>query len=264
METATKIFWFFRLCGLLRRHLRMRVEKLIAPRRQERKENIFYLSKLGGLCAFARKFFLRVLRALRGESCLKNFACGPAALRLRSESSSTINPEEPIFLQARGRREALTRSLFALLIAATFTLLTASPAQAQTRQEQAELKNVVGEVEVLRRGTTTWLKAKDGMLLDAGDEVRAAKDSGAELVMGDGSVVMVFARSRLQIRQLTTDGTTRTSFFHLVVGIVRYIVAKPAVTLVGTRQNVFSISTPTAVMAARGTDGILSYFPSQK
>jgi hypothetical protein len=137
------------------------------------------------------------------------------------------------------------------------------PALAQT-QEQAELKNVVGEVEVLRRGTTTWQPAKAGMLLSTGDEIRAAQDSGAELAMTDGSVVMVFARSRLQIRQLTSEATTRTSFFHLVVGVVRYIVAKPAVTLVGTRQNVFSISTPTAVMAARGTDGILSYYPSQQ
>lgn len=158
------------------------------------------------------------------------------------------------------------RPAFGLLVAAIFTLLAAIPAAAQTRQEQAELKNVVGEVEVLRRGTTTWQPAKAGMLLSAGDEIRAAKDSGAELAMGDGSVVMVFARSRLQVRQLTSDAATqtRTSFFHLVVGVVRYIVAKPAVTLIGTRQNVFSISTPTAVMAARGTDGILSYYPSQK
>ena len=161
--------------------------------------------------------------------------------------------------------QRLTRLVFALLVGAIFTLLATIPALAQTRQEQAELKTVVGEVEVLRRGTTTWQAASVGMLLSTGDEIRAAQDSGAELAMTDGSVVMVFARSRLQIRQLTTEAATRTSFFHLVVGVVRYIVAKPAVTLVGTRQNVnvFSISTPTAVMAARGTDGIISYYPSQ-
>ena len=161
--------------------------------------------------------------------------------------------------------ERLARRVSALLVGAIFTLLATVPALAQTRQEQAELKNVVGEVEVLRRGTTNWQPASAGMLLSAGDEIRAAQDSGAELAMVDGSTVMVFARSRLQIRQLTTDTATqeRASFFHLVVGVVRYIVAKPAVTLIGTRQNVFSISTPTAVMAARGTDGILSYFPSQ-
>jgi outer membrane lipoprotein-sorting protein len=179
-----------------------------------------------------------------------------------------------IFLQAHGwtgsasaimKPQRLTRLVFALLVGAIFTLLATIPALAQTRQEQAELKTVVGEVEVLRRGTTTWQAASVGMFLSTGDEIRAAQDSGAELAMTDGSVVMVFARSRLQIRQLTTEAATRTSFFHLVVGVVRYIVAKPAVTLVGTRQNVnvFSISTPTAVMAARGTDGIISYYPSQ-
>ena len=157
------------------------------------------------------------------------------------------------------------RLVFALWVGAIFTLLATIPVLAQTRQEPAELKTVVGQVEVLRRGTTIWQPATAGMLLSAGDEIRAAQDSGAELAMTDGSVVMVFARSRLQIRQLTTDAATqeRTSFFHLAVGVIRYIVAKPAVTLVGTRQNMFSISTPTAVMAARGTDGILSYYPSQ-
>lgn len=163
------------------------------------------------------------------------------------------------------KRQRLTRLAFALLVGAIFALLATIPALAQTRQEQAELKAVVGEVEVLRRGTTAWQPASVGMLLSAGDEIRAAQDSGAELAMVDGSVVMVFARSRLQIRQLTTETATqtRTSLFHLVVGVIRYVVVKPAVTLVGTRQNVFGISTPTAVMAARGTDGILSYFPSQ-
>jgi hypothetical protein len=179
-----------------------------------------------------------------------------------------------IFLQAHGwkcsaspimKPQRLIRLVFQLWVGAIFTWLASIPALAQTRQEQAELKSVVGEVEVLRRGTTTWQGASVGMHLSAGDEIRAAQDSGAELAMSDGSVVMVFARSRLQVRQLTSDAATRTSFFHLVVGAIRYIVAKPAATLVGTRENVnvFSISTPTAVMAARGTDGIISYYPSQ-
>jgi FecR protein len=178
---------------------------------------------------------------------------------LDADRITNIEAKGPIMTQR------LTRLVFALWVGVIFTLLATIPALAQTRQEQAELKTVVGEVEVLRRGTTTWQAASVGMLLSTGDEIRAAQNSGAELAMTDGSVVMVFARSRLQIRQLTTEAATqeRTSFFHLVVGVVRYIVAKPAVTLVGTRQNMFSISTPTAVMAARGTDGILSYYPSQ-
>jgi FecR protein len=149
----------------------------------------------------------------------------------------------------------------ALWFAALWALLSAVPAPAQVRQEEAKLTNVVGQVEVLRRGTTAWQPAKAGMTLAVGDEIRAAKDSGAEIVTVDGSVIMVFAQSRLQVRQLTTETATQTrmSWFHLAVGFVRYIVSQPAVTLVRTRQNQFTISTPTAVMAARGTDGILGY-----
>ena len=146
-----------------------------------------------------------------------------------------------------------------LFIAVITTLLSAAPAPAQVRQDQAKLANVVGQVEVLRRGTTAWQPAKSGMPLSAGDEVRAAQNSGAEIAMVDGSILMVFAQSRLQIRQLTSEAQTRTSMFHLVVGLVRYVVSQAGVTLVGTRQNQFTISTPTAVMAARGTDGILGY-----
>ena len=149
----------------------------------------------------------------------------------------------------------------ALWFAVLWALLSAVPASAQVRQEEAKLTNVVGQVEVLRRGTTAWQPAKAGMTLAVGDEIRAAKDSGAEIVTVDGSVIMVFAQSRLQVRQLTTETATQTrmSWFHLAVGFVRYIVSQPAVTLVRTRQNQFTISTPTAVMAARGTDGILGY-----
>ena len=155
----------------------------------------------------------------------------------------------------------VSAKIFSCLIGALLTLLSAAPAPAQVRQEQAKLTNVVGQVEVLRRGTTAWQPAKSGMALSAGDEIRAAQDSGAEIAMVDGSIVMVFARSRLQIRQLTTETATqeRTSWFHLAVGLVRYIVSQPAVTLVRARQNQFTISTPTAVMAARGTDGVLGY-----
>jgi hypothetical protein len=140
------------------------------------------------------------------------------------------------------------------------------PALAQVGQEQAQLTVVVGEVEVLKKGETTWQPARVGMSLSAGDDIRAAEKSGAELAMVDGSVIMVLARSRLQIRHLGTEATSqrRASWFHLVVGAVRYIVLKPAVVLVGARQeDAFTISTPTAVMAVRGTDGILTYFPGK-
>ena len=159
----------------------------------------------------------------------------------------------------------LTRLTFSLLAGSVFTWVSTMPAPAQMRQEQAKLTVVVGQVQVLRKGGTTWQPARLGMALSAGDEIRAGQKSGAELAMVDGSVVMILARTRLQIRQLATEAATRsrTSWFHLVVGIVRYVVVKAAVVLVQTRQDMFAISTPTAVVAVRGTDGITSHFPGK-
>ncbi|MFQ5872376.1 MAG: FecR domain-containing protein [Dehalococcoidia bacterium] len=153
----------------------------------------------------------------------------------------------------------LTRLVLSLLVGTVLAFLSTMPAVAQMRQEQAKLTLVVGQVEVLRKGGTAWQPARLGMLLSAGDEIRAAENSGAELAMVDGSVIQVFAQSRLQIRQLTSEVATRrrTSWFHLVVGIVRYVVVKAAVVLVQARQDVFAISTPTAVVAVRGTEGFV-------
>src|SRR5262245_59052005 len=180
--------------------------------------------------------------------------CGLRIFHLRALRASAVR-----YLNLSSHRRG--PRIFSVWVGAILTLLSITPAPAQVRQEQAKLTNVVGQVEVLRRGTTAWQPAKAGLALSVGDEIRAAQDSGAEIAMVDGSIVMVFARSRLQIRQLTTETATqeRTSWFHLVVGLVRYIVSQPAVTLVRARQNQFTISTPTAVMAARGTDGVLSY-----
>ena len=199
-----------------------------------------------------------------------NFEISPGKfLSMRSLRSMRLNRlfpprPEPVLSNVEGRFSGEQKGLpkiLSLWLGVIFMLLWTAPAPAQVRQEQAKLNNLVGQVEVLRRGTTNWQPATSGMPLSAGDEVRAGQDSGAQIPMVDGSIVMVFPRSRLQIRELSTETTTqtRTSMFHLVVGLVRYIVSQPAVTLVRARQNQFTISTPTAVMAARGTDGILGY-----
>ena len=160
----------------------------------------------------------------------------------------------------------LTRQVLSLLLGTAFLLLTTVPVPAQVRLEQAKVTIMVGQVEVLRKGATAWQPGRLGMLLWAGDEIRAAQGSVAELAMTDGSVVKVIAGSRLQIRQLESDPSTRarTSWFHLVVGRVRFVVVRAAVILVQARQGRFAISTPTAVAAIRGSDGLISYSPATR
>ena len=120
----------------------------------------------------------------------------------------------------------------------------------------ARLTRVTGRVEVLPNGQTSWLPATVGGQLRERDEIRAFAGGSAVLVLADASTLILAENSRMVVTRLEGDpgGQTRHVLFHLVVGKVRAIVTRAALTLVQTRQSTFAITTPTAVAAARGTD----------
>jgi hypothetical protein len=136
-------------------------------------------------------------------------------------------------------------------------LLLALPSSstAQPAVPSAELKRVVGRVEVLAKGQTQWIPAVVGGRLVEGDDIRAYAGASAELVLPDTSTVVVAENSRLLLTKIEYDPQSQSRFMlmHLVVGKVRATVAQAAVTLARVRQSNFAISTPTAVAAARGT-----------
>ena len=136
-------------------------------------------------------------------------------------------------------------------------LLLASPASvlAQQSAPSAELKRVVGRVELLSKGQTQWIPAVVGARLAEGDDIRCYAGASAELVLPDTSTVALTENSRLLLTRMEYDpqSQSRLVLLHLVVGKVRATVAQAAVTLARVRQSNFAISTPTAVAAARGT-----------
>jgi hypothetical protein len=136
-------------------------------------------------------------------------------------------------------------------------LLLAMPAAvvAQQGAPSAELKRVVGRVEVLAKGQTQWIPAVVGARLAEGDDIRAYSGATAELTLPDTSTVLVAENSRLLLTKMEYDPQSQSRFMlmHLVVGKVRATVAQAAVTLARARQSNFAISTPTAVAAARGS-----------
>jgi hypothetical protein len=129
------------------------------------------------------------------------------------------------------------------------------PVVAQQALPSAELKRVVGRVEVLSKGQTQWIPAVIGARLAEGDDIRAYSGATAELVLPDTSTVVLAENSRLLLTKMEYDpqSQSRLMLLHLVVGKVRATVAQAAVTLARVRQSNFAISTPTAVAAARGT-----------
>jgi hypothetical protein len=151
-----------------------------------------------------------------------------------------------------------TRGVIRLVIGVVlgaFVLALPGPLMAQQVLPNAELKRVVGRVEVLSKGQTQWIPAVIGARLAEGDDIRAYSGATAELKLPDTSTVVLAENSRLLLTKMEYDpqSQSRLMLLHLVVGKVRATVAQAAVTLARVRQSNFAISTPTAVAAARGT-----------
>ena len=149
------------------------------------------------------------------------------------------------------------RLLFVMAVAlgAALFLFLSDPVSAQPAAPSAELKRVIGRVEVLRKGQTQWVPAVVGNRLVEGDDIRAFAGAQAELGLPDTSTVVLAENSRLLLTKLEFDpqSQSRVFLFHLAVGKARATVAQAALTLARIRQSNFAISTPTAVAAARGT-----------
>ena len=147
------------------------------------------------------------------------------------------------------------RLVVALVLGALIPMALAVPALAQQAPPSAELKRVIGRVEILRKGQAQWIPAVIGARLVEGDDIRAFSGAQAELAMPDASTVQLAENSRLLMTKLEYDQQQQSRFvlLHLVVGKVRAAIAQSAITLVRARQSNFGISTPTAVAAARGT-----------
>jgi hypothetical protein len=147
------------------------------------------------------------------------------------------------------------RLVAAVVLGALLPLALANSALAQQAPASAELKRVIGRVEILRKGQTQWIPAVIGARLVEGDDIRAFSGAQVELALPDTSTVQLAENSRLLVTKLEYDQQqqSRLVLLHLVVGKVRAAIAQTAITLVRTRQSNFGISTPTAVAAARGT-----------
>ena len=155
----------------------------------------------------------------------------------------------------RPQRNDTLRLVTMLGLGMLLLLVSAAPVFAQQAGSTAEIKRVVGRVEVLQKGQTQWIPVVIGAQLAEGDDIRAYAGASAELALPDTSTVVLTENSRLLLTKMEVDTQNRSRFvlLHLAVGKVRATIAQAAVALTRARQSNFAISTPTAVAAARGT-----------
>ena len=155
----------------------------------------------------------------------------------------------------RPRLEDTLRFATIVGLGALLLLVSSGPVLAQQAGSTAEIKRVIGRVEVLQKGQTQWIPAVIGTRLAEGDDIRAFAGASAEIALPDTSTVVLTENSRLLMTKMEIDPQNRSRLvlLHLAVGKVRATIAQASVSLTRARQSNFAISTSTAVAAARGT-----------
>ena len=117
-------------------------------------------------------------------------------------------------------------------------------AQSQT----AVIREMSGEVEIKRSGSSNWVNAKQGDVIDRQTIISTGFRSSAVIAAGN-SIITVRALTRMSLEELILTNETETVNINLNTGRIRVEVNPPA----GGRTD-FSVQTPEAVASVRGTE----------
>ncbi|WP_431274033.1 FecR family protein [Variovorax ureilyticus] len=142
--------------------------------------------------------------------------------------------------------------------ASTLAQTTPSPAKAQPEARAGVLKSVRGDVRLLAPDGSTRT-AKSGDVVAPIDRIVTGADSGASVVLRDGTKLVVGPASRLDLKEFHFDSTTQDGgmLVSLLQGSARMVTG-----LIGkTHPDAIRVETPTAVIGIRGTDFIVQADP---
>lgn len=106
-----------------------------------------------------------------------------------------------------------------------------------------------GDVEVMAPGTAAWAKAAKGSPVAEGTRLRTGAGAWCELLFSDGSFIKMDGGSETAAQELKSTAEGRTLSFDFIRGKALWMAAK-----LKARRSRFSVRTPAAVCAVRGTD----------
>lgn len=155
-------------------------------------------------------------------------------------------------------KKVMTRMMALLLAAAPFLGLGTGEAIAATSRV-AVIQSLSGTVEVQKSGGSKVFKAFAKMSLNEGDILTTGANSSAVLQFGNGNSaddkMTVSANSKLTFSKLTDRGGTRTkvSMFNGSAWV--------DVKSIASKNDEFTLETPTAIMGVRGTHLLVSVDP---
>jgi ferric-dicitrate binding protein FerR (iron transport regulator) len=142
-----------------------------------------------------------------------------------------------------GSEAKVTRTYFNVTVLVSL-LLVALPMWAAPDGVQGQMAAVKGNVSLVRGQASPVLLHKHDTV-EAGDEILTDHKSSATIRMPDGSTVRIYPDSHVVLRPET--GSWK-EFLHVFLGTVRVQIEK-----LSGRPNPKSMTTPTAIIAVRGT-----------
>ncbi|OGR50952.1 MAG: hypothetical protein A2049_03600 [Elusimicrobia bacterium GWA2_62_23] len=126
----------------------------------------------------------------------------------------------------------------------------AAPAAAAAPTAAGCVYDLNGPVTVRKAGAQDWGPASKGLPLAEGDRLRTGANSWCELLFKDGTYVKLEADSETAAEELKSDAAGRSFSFSFLKGKALWMAAR----LKWKAASRFSVRTPSAVCAVRGTD----------
>jgi hypothetical protein len=134
--------------------------------------------------------------------------------------------------------------------------LLAAPAAAPAADAPAAPKQLAcvyemtGAVEIGAAGGAGWRPAAKGAPLSEGESLRTGRNGTCDLLFKDGSFVKIDENSEAAVEKLAADAGGRVLSFAFLRGKALWMAAK----IKNIAASKFSVRTPSAVCAVRGTD----------
>ena len=112
-----------------------------------------------------------------------------------------------------------------------------------------KISSLSGDVQVLKSGSSTWVKATKGMELAAGDSIKTGSDGNALLLFWEGSTMEIKANSEILTNKLdiATSGSTTIGLEQLLGSTINRVEK-----LVDSSSK-YEVETPAASAVVRGT-----------
>ncbi|MCM2267542.1 MAG: FecR family protein [Elusimicrobiales bacterium] len=129
-------------------------------------------------------------------------------------------------------------------------LIFAAQAMPATAAAVGCVYDLNGPVTMQKPGETDWLPATKGAAITEGDKLRTGARAWCEILFKDGTYIKMEADSETGAEELKTGAAGRSFSFSFLKGKALWMAAK----LKWKTASRFTVRTPSAVCAVRGTD----------